>query len=78
MTNNQTCLVSIAVTWRSEYAGSTPICTILSHSGRISLLTLRVLCFSSLEPLPFRDREFDMVRIQNIGLGVPEDEVCSF
>ncbi|KAI5122767.1 hypothetical protein M0805_009849 [Coniferiporia weirii] len=27
-----------------------------------------------LEPLPFADGEFDLARMQNIGLGVPEDE----
>ena len=29
----------------------------------------------SLEELPFPDAEFDFVRIRNIGLGIPEDEV---
>lgn len=41
-----------------------------------NLLVLELLIhYISLEPLPFADGEFDLARMQNIGLGVPEDEV---
>ena len=48
---------------------------ICEHIKKMSARSILMNHSNSLEPLPFPDGEFDLIRLQKIGLGVPEDEV---
>jgi len=68
---NLTCLpLSITGTLLIVSNGSTVTC--MCSLGGLNLCLMRP---ARLEGLPFPSAHFDFVRIVNIGLGVPEDEV---
>ena len=56
-------------------SGFMETCTLLSYIKQVVCDACHVV---SLEGLPFPPSHFDFVRIVNIGLGVPEDEVINF
>lgn len=56
-------------------SGFMEICTLFSYFNQFLCDACHV---ASLDGLPFPPSSFDFVRIVNIGLGVPEDEVINF